>query len=355
MEDISIALRSFIPSQEVADAILRGLKENRHESVVDEVSKADCCEAIITTMIQTPRTEHDVTCSLLAHKILSMACEDENAVITIANSNHLPALISYLIHNILTREVTNKMQPLFLTILVNLSRHEAFTNHLVSNTNIRSLFKVICEWAQNPSSSLRPGCIYFLTNCFALKSLSIDIVIELAKEVQAKGLARQISDELRGGVTSTPLTPLLRNIFLHLKGTTGTSTELLTICCELVLQFLPALVIDRTCQEWTDEGKRGLRPEEREALSRELIEVLDKSMYVPVVEAPHGDLADCILLLCNIPSGEERLKSIAIYPLLRELHLTVVDLLGDTSHVADALLTAIEGLLADYAPADCPD
>ena len=345
------ALGSTLPSL-TAEALTALMQAADDPRVVSALSSPGVLGALSEKARATPGCEEELTEVLLSQQVLLAASRSQPFLEALVASPALAPLLDYLLGALLRLPPENRVHTVFVAMLINFTRCGAIARALLGSPGLPDaagrLFATAFAEPTAETAPLAQRSLYLLTNVAAVLGEAPPVARLFAEALAANRVGDRIVDAAAAHPgLSLQCSQLLHNVFLMLRppGDRAWAAAALEPLAEHVLL---ALVCERSLGARTEPRGPGLTPEERAALPARVRERMagPSARVLPGAEAL-ANLSDCLLLLCHTARGRRTLQGLGTYPLLRELHLSVVEALGDRGRLADSLLTVIEGLIAE--------
>lgn len=338
------------------------LQNSDDPSVVSALSSSSVIEALSEKARSTPTQDEDLTAVILSQQLLLAASRGEQFLDSLAISPALSPLLEYLLAALLRLAPENKIHTVFAAMLINFTRCMAITKALLLSPSLPNvtglMFNISFTKPTAETAPLVQRSLYLLINL----ATSIREVPSVARLFVDSLVTNDVGNHIINTAAKYPgisfqYSQLMHNMFLMLRGddqpsastlTEGEQVQFTVMLEPLVEHILLALICERSFETKTELRGAGLSAEEYAALPQKVREhIANLSSLTFPDEKTLSNLSDCLLLYCHTGYGKESLQKLGSYPILRELHLSVVESLGDRCYLADSLLTVIEGIIAD--------
>ncbi|EFO61470.1 Hypothetical protein GLP15_5082 [Giardia lamblia P15] len=361
MDDCFSALKRTPPSL-TAETLTALIRASDDPGVISTLSSPNFIDALSAKARSTPEREEELMEVLLSQQVLLAASRTQQFLDALAVSPSLPPLLEYLLMALLRLEPENKVHTVFAAILINFTRCLGITRALLASPSLPNtaglMFNISFTKATADTAPLIQRSLYLLINVATSVGDAPPVAHLFVDSLAANLVGARIVDTAADhpGI-SFQYSQLLHNMFLMLRPADQPATgpdqgadrdQTAAMLEPLIEHILLALVCERSLETKVEPRGAGLTPEESAALpERVRAHMASLSSLRFPSEETRANLSDCLLLYCHTDYGKKSLQDLGAYPLLRELHLSIVESLGDRCYLADSLLTVIEGIIAE--------
>ncbi|KAE8305954.1 hypothetical protein GL50803_00137679 [Giardia duodenalis] len=361
MDPCLSALKRTPPSL-TAETLTTLVRASDDPDVISALSSPAVIDALSAKARSTPEREEELTEVLLSQQVFLAASRAQEFLDALAASPSLSPLLEYLLMALLRLTPENRIHTVFAAILINFTRCLEITRTLLTSPSLPNaaglMFNISFTKATVGTAPLIQRSLYLLINIATATGDAPSVAHLFVDSLAANLVGAHIVDTAADypGI-SFQYSQLLHNMFLMLRPADQSATgsdqaenraQTAEMLEPLVEHILLALVCERSLETKAEPRGAGLTPEEHAALPERIQAHMASlsSLRFPSEETC-ANLSDCLLLYCHTDHGKKSLQDLGAYPLLRELHLSTVESLGDRCYLADSLLTVIEGIIAE--------